>query len=357
MKFIILTLLISFTLAISTCYAQHRDTLTYLFNINEWKVENIDQITKHHTLNSDTERVTHVIILGDASPDGPDGWNYSLSHLRAEHIKRHIYNEIKATQPSLFECKTQSIFEKDRIVNKSEYQLYRRAVTILISHSTTPIGIYRHTLQSYISIPENIDSLYYYNKQNSKEYNKTPALAIGTNLLYIAMGAPNLHLEYYPKKGNFTISANAAIPWFKQDSKHQYYQIQRYTLATNYYPVHGETWCGWHYGPYIECGLYDLERRAGWFKINRPNYRGYQGESVGCGAIAGYTLYAKRGSNIKVDFTIGIGYIYSKFREYIATDDRYPFQKYGRVNYFGPTHIGISILWDAIFRKQPKQKR
>ena len=351
MEIITLILIISSALFTGTCYSQNRDTLTYYFGTNEWRVTNNISDTTHKLLDSNNKRVTQIIILGDGSPDGPSGWNYTLSLLRAENLKSQLHNNIKAAQHLPIEYKTQSIFEKERIVNRSEYHLYRRAVAIFISHSTTPIGIYRHSTQSHISIPDNIDSLYFHNNLNNKEYNKTPSLAIGTNLLYIAMGAPNLILEYYPKKGDFTISTNAAIPWFKQDSKHQYYQIQRYTLAANYYPVHGETWCGWHYGPYIECGLYDLERRAGWFKINRPNYRGYQGESVGCGAIAGYTLYTKKASNIKFDFSIGIGYIYSKFREYIATDDRYPFQKYGRVNYFGPTHIGISILWDAIHRK------
>lgn len=351
MKIIKLIVLILASLSICTCYSQDRDTLTHYFKKNEWRVNTrvIDSTFK--SIKPDNKRFTKVIILGDASPEGPCKWNYNLSQLRAEEIKNDISNTIQNEKSHLFEITYRSIYNTKRVVDSTEFHLYRRAIAIIISHTTNPIGIYRHYSQSELNIPQQIKKIAPLRTTDKTNYNKTPVLAVGTNLIYIAMGAPNLTLEYYPLKTDFTISANATIPWFKQDSKHTYFQIQRYTLAANHYPIHGQTWCGWHYGPYLEFGIYDLETRAGWIKIKQTNHRGYQGESIGCGAIAGYTLYIMRNSRVKFDFNIGIGYIHTKYREYIATDNRYPFQEYGKYNYFGPTHIGISILWDAIFRK------
>lgn len=186
---------------------------------------------------------------------------------------------------------------------------------------------------------------------NSQELNKSGrtkrvnpvVISIGTNLIYDILLMPNLEIEYYLKNPKYTLQVEATIPWYKRESKHQYFQIQRYIGHFNYYPFSNR---GWHFSPYFEGGVYDLEERLGWFPFKHKNHQGFKGWFIGSGIAVGYSIKPQRVSKIRLDFKIAFGFIHTRYKEYIAKSDLYPFQLSIKRNIFAPTQIGATIKYE-----------
>ena len=178
-----------------------------------------------------------------------------------------------------------------------------------------------------------------------------PIITIGTNLLYNILLMPNIQFEYHPKKGKYTIETTITIPWFKNNSKHKYFQLQHYSLQANIYPFCNRELFQWHISPYIDAGVYDFEEQLGWIPFKHKNFEGYQGEFFSTGIGIGYTTKNIRKSKIKFNFKLAFGYVHTRYKKYIATQGLYPFQQHIKSNMFIPTKIEISMKFDAITRK------
>ncbi len=318
------------------------DTLKIKFGVNEWRINNIEEAFNVEKYG----RIKSILFNGDASPDGPEGWNTTLSLLRAIHTQRAICDIAE-----IHEYKIGSIFKGNIKTERSEYPELRSVTLIIQHHATNTItprkGVQSAEICEIGKIPvRHIKSL---NQQYPQH--RQPMISIGTNLMYDIMGAPDLNIEYYPANGFWCFGSEATIPWFKQNEKHQYFQLQRYRLYAKYYPRTPKSYTRWHISPYIEWGVYDFEKRAGWIRFTREDDKGYQGEHYGFGIGGGYTLKSERVPRLRVDFSAALGYIGTKYREYIAVGDLYPHINNGKTNYLGPTHIGATLMWEIVLRK------
>lgn len=183
---------------------------------------------------------------------------------------------------------------------------------------------------------------------------RSTLLSIGTNIIYDIMLMPNIEIEFYPTKQLYTLQAEVTAPWYKKSSKHQYFQMQRYMFHIKFYPLAKESHEGIYISPYIDGGIYDFEERVGWFKIHNLNYRGYRGEFIGSGITFGYTFRLKSNPRLKFDFKLALGYIHTRYKKYIAVDNRYPFVGHYKRNIFVPTEIGVVIKYETIMRKKDR---
>ena len=102
---------------------------------------------------------------------------------------------------------------------------------------------------------------------------------------------------------------------------------------------------GHHFGVYFQMATYDFEFGD----------KGYQckdlDKSIGLGLSYGYSMPLSRHFNI--DFTVGIGYFTSKYTEYEPTKDWYHPTGYKKLNWFGPTKLEVSLVWN-LNRKNDK---
>ena len=170
-------------------------------------------------------------------------------------------------------------------------------------------------------------------------------MAAKTNMVYDALLVPNAGLEFYLGKG-FSLEANYMHAWWKNDPSHWYWRAYGADLGLRYWfgrAAKEKPLTGHHIGAYGQVLTYDFELGnmgiiggvPGGMLKDEPNYT--------VGIEYGYSIpVAKR---LNIDFSIGVGYHWGVFYEYVPVDDCYVWQATKMRNYIGPTKVGISLVW------------
>ena len=95
----------------------------------------------------------------------------------------------------------------------------------------------------------------------------------------------------------------------------------------------GSAWHGHYLGVFGCFTCYDLE-------IGK---NGYQGEAEMVGVSYGYMFPI--GRRLSLEAGIGLGYMHSKYEEYLPIDGHYVYQQTNRMNYFGPLKLKFALVW------------
>ena len=180
-------------------------------------------------------------------------------------------------------------------------------------------------------------------------------IALKTNLLFDIASLFNIEAEV-PVAKRWSIAAEWIFPWWLWENKQHCMQLLSGSLETRYWfrprfdkqdatlASHNPL-TGWFAGVYGGGGVYDLE----W------NKKGYQGEFyIASGLSAGYVKALNR--NISVEFSVGIGVMKTKYREYNAmysevdNDWHLIRQNNGSFFWVGPTKAKISFVWYPHFK-------
>lgn len=157
-------------------------------------------------------------------------------------------------------------------------------------------------------------------------------LAIKSNLIYDALLMPNLEIEYRIND-RWSVALEGNVAWWHNDSKHKYYQIAMIAPESRYWFMTRNPWHGHYVGLFAGGGKYDLENGG----------RGYKGEGFISGVTYGFMFPIAR--NLSFDAEIGLGYVNTRYREYIPRDGHYLFQRRSRTDYFGPVKVKFSLVW------------
>ena len=159
-------------------------------------------------------------------------------------------------------------------------------------------------------------------------------LAIKTNLIYDALLMPSLELEYR-FNDRWTANFEADVAWWKNDSRHKYYQVMMLSPEARYWfkNINNRPWHGHYVGAFAGGGKYDLEN----------GNRGYQGEGYFAGFSYGFMFPVSR--NISFEAGIGVGYLYTRYKEYLPFDGHYLYQRTRSANYFGPLKLKFTLVW------------
>jgi len=159
-------------------------------------------------------------------------------------------------------------------------------------------------------------------------------LAIKSNLLYDAVLMPSLEVEYR-FDDHWTVNAEGVVPWWHNDRKHKYFQIMLLSPEVRYWfkHYHDRPWHGLYAGILGGGGKYDLENGG----------RGYKGTGWFAGVSFGYMFPVSR--NLSFEAGIGVGYLNTRYEEYVPFEGHYVYQLTKRTNYFGPLKLKFAIVW------------
>ena len=176
------------------------------------------------------------------------------------------------------------------------------------------------------------------NQQKAKcECEKPFYMAVKTNMLYDLAAVPNVGVEFYLGK-NWSIAGNWGYSWWKSDKSHWYWRYYGGDLAVRKWfgkAANNKPLTGHHAGIYGQILTYDFETGNRGFLADRWSYA--------VGAEYGYSLPIARRLNI--DFTMGLGYHWGEFKEYLPIDGHYVWQVTKNRKYIGPTKLEVSLVW------------
>lgn len=161
-----------------------------------------------------------------------------------------------------------------------------------------------------------------------------------TNGLYWLALSPNIGVELQTDMG-VTFSLDYVGAWWNKNQKHRYFSNYAFQLDARYYlnsRTQGTPYLGHHVGIYGQMMTYDFEFGG----------TGYQSNDLSktwtIGAAYGYRL--PLGKRFAVDFTIGIGYLSSKYDVYKPYMGQYVRTNTKRLKFYGPTRLETSFVWN-----------
>lgn len=176
---------------------------------------------------------------------------------------------------------------------------------------------------------------------DTKPAQRYPLFAVSTNLLYDAVAAPNFAIEV-PIGHKWSVYGEYTFPWWLPASNEWCYEMlkwdigARYRLGNNFDKNDPMDILSGHFvGVDLSAGYYDFE----------PLHKGYQGEFQMASLEYGYAW--KLGDNWRLDAVIGAGWMGTHYRYYEAdpTDQHLIYKYSGKLNWMGPTKLGVSIKY------------
>ena len=167
--------------------------------------------------------------------------------------------------------------------------------------------------------------------------------ALKTNLLYYAALMPNLELEWRIDK-KWSVAIEGDVAWYGGGVRK--YRLAVITPEVRYrFRERGDAWKGMYVGLFAGPGWYDLENRG----------PGYEGEGVMAGVSFGYAWPIAR--RLSLEAGVGVGYIYTRYKEYRPLDGHYLYQLTKDINYFGPLRLRLALVWRFGHRRVRSQQQ
>ena len=170
---------------------------------------------------------------------------------------------------------------------------------------------------------------------------RKPLFAIKTNLLYDLGAAVNAGIEI-PMGQRWSLATEWVFPWWLWEKKQHALEVLNGNLELRYWwgeRTGRSQMTGWFTGLYAGGGYYDVEWKT----------KGYQGEFVSAGITGGFAHSISK--NWRMEYSLGLGYMGSKYREYTAKkcgeDDQWHLilKNRGNFHWVGPTQLKVSLVW------------
>lgn len=164
------------------------------------------------------------------------------------------------------------------------------------------------------------------------DYEPLHRMALKSNLLYDAILMPSLEVEYrFNDKWSLMLEGDMA--WWKNTHKDKYYQVATISPEGRYWFKTKKPWHGHFVGVFGGFTWYDLEN----------GNRGYKGEAQMAGLTYGYMFPIIR--VLSFEASVGVGYLHTKYQEYLPIDGHFVYQQTSKLNYFGPLKLKFSLVW------------
>lgn len=185
---------------------------------------------------------------------------------------------------------------------------------------------------------------------------RKPLLAVKSNLLFDLASALNVELEV-PMGKRWSVAGEWMFPWWRSNKSDLTMQLLaghgeiRYWLGDR---AKRDVMTGWHLGLYGGGGKFD-------FQVFNDD--GSQGDFFDAGLSLGYAHRIGRSRSLRMEYTLGVGYLRSNYEAYDRVRDtkygdikvvRYPWET-RRLNWIGPTRARISLVWLLHYRKRRLQ--
>ena len=174
-------------------------------------------------------------------------------------------------------------------------------------------------------------------EQQHEDIDKKMLVGLKTNLLYDAAVVPNLGLEFYLGK-RWSLVGNWMHSWWHSDPDYFCWRTYGGDIALRRWfgkASKRKALTGHHVGLYGQMLTYDFLMGQDGILADDWNWA--------AGLEYGYSAHLSRRLNL--DFTVGAGYHWGEYDEYIPLDGHYVWQATKRRRFIGPTKIEISLVW------------
>lgn len=406
---LILLLLI---LSSGVCYAQNNGTqhiekrYNIFFRINSPKIEedfqNNDRTLEvlrqdvQSTIQQDGAVPDSLVIISSASPDGSYEFNRYLAHSRATNTKKMILEmfpqfknatirivcldedwdgllQVLKAHPEFPQREEMmAVILDDKDVQSKEQRLraLKQGWRHLVNNHIHALRNSSITL-SVVMTATNADDEFVREKPQQRpetlpaiQYSYAPAfelslsdigqapvqepkyrksiIAARSNLLIPGM---NIGLEI-PIGSHWSIGLDYFYPWFVSGKNRWCGEMLGWFVDAKYwFPGKQSAWApasklkGHAVGVYAGIGYYDYQNKA----------KGAQGEYLDLGIDYTYSLPIAN-DKLRLEFNLGIGYIYTLYRPYYPSSDyedliKEPGIKFRSTNFIGPTRAGVSLVY------------
>lgn len=211
---------------------------------------------------------------------------------------------------------------------KAEFALNKTTVNPTLSNTMTSMEESVDTVS--VSVPSN----------DIKPYHR---LALKTNLLYDAALLPNIEVEWLIKR-TWSLSLEGGVAWWGKYANERSYRLAMISPEAKLWIRPRAPWHGFYVGIFAGCGLYDLEK-------GRP---GYRGEGVMGGVSGGFMWPVSR--CLSLEAAIGVGYMFTRYKEYLPVNGHHVYQRTKEIHYFGPLKVKFSLVWRLWDINKPKRQ-
>lgn len=157
-------------------------------------------------------------------------------------------------------------------------------------------------------------------------------MALKSNLIYDVVLMPSLEVEYR-FNDKWSIMLEGDMAWWKNTHKDKYYQLATISPEGRYWFKTKKTW----HGHFV-----DVFGGFTWYDLENGN-RGYKGEAQMAGLTYGYMFPITR--VLSFEASVGVGYLHTKYQEYLPIDGHFVYQQTSNMNYFGPLKLKFSLVW------------
>ncbi len=183
-----------------------------------------------------------------------------------------------------------------------------------------------------------------------EEWQSEIKFALKTNLLFDAVTALNVEAEV-PIGDKWSVAGEWIFPWWVTKNNGNALEVLSGQLEGRYWlgdRTNKPQLTGWFAGLYAGGGLYDLQ-----YKNN-----GYQGEFyIAAGASAGYAHTINKRGNLRMEYSLGLGYLSTEYRYYEGRQDNQflVWQHDGKYTWLGPTRAKVSLVWFIDWKRGGKR--
>lgn len=352
----------------------------------------------------ESDNLDYILINGFASPDGPLSLNRRLAEKRcrtiADYIMSHTglspekiktdseavaWNELRklVAQDSTIPARTRilEILEDVNSPDKRKERLmaldggrpyrfllkhlfpklrYSLAVALYLKSEPESVEIVPEPEEVIVEQPDTVDVVVVSEEvitlpedttdiplEAEATDNPAPEIprqlfALKTNLLYYGALMPNLELEWL-FNDNWSVALEGNVAWWSNNERAKIYCLAVIDGEFRRWIKPRKPWHGFFVGVFAGGGWYDLENGG----------PGYRGEGLMTGLSAGFMWPVKR--NLSFEASVGAGYMYTRYKEYIPLEGHHVYQRTKDLNYFGPLKLKFSIVWRFLDRETAKR--
>ncbi len=170
-------------------------------------------------------------------------------------------------------------------------------------------------------------------------HNVFSPLFLSTNLLYDAALIPNIGMGV-SVTDRLTIIADWMFARWSNRDRHRYWRIYggdaeiRYRIGSL---RDGSPLGGHHIGVYGSMACYD-------FQAGR-NHKGFLSDKWNYAVGISYTYSLPISTHFNLDFNFGVGYLWGTYKKHTPIDDCDVWLSTHKMGWFGPTKVGVSLVW------------
>lgn len=305
----------------------------------------IDSIRSFLT-STDAGRLLDVKVTGSYSPEGDFSFNTGLGHARADALADMVADLLPDIAPATA--------VRHPFGQKAPYPLLRSAELCILYRNeevaadtltiTPPSGLAFRTTSggdagAVAGERREAPSCPVEPCASGTGYNPWSRIFLYTNMLYDVALTPNLGVGM-GVTDRLTVTADWMWARWSNRDRRRYWRIYGGDLELRYRigPARdGRPLAGHHIGVYGSLACYDFQAGRSHTGVLSDRYNYAVGVS--------YTYSLPLSARFNIDFSLGVGYLWGTYKKHTPIDDCDVWLSTHRMRWFGPTRVGVSLVW------------